>query len=162
MSSSNKKNLTYSQKKRAKMDYRKEYFKRNPGLFGCIWTCAYCKKPLIGKKSVVVDHIVALNNVMGQNAAYNLVASCERCNLKKSDTVNLSYVTRGFFSKAVDSILFTIQRIIIYIFVGIWYCIWGALKALATPLRSHSISVRILTLGLYAAALFFIVSSIVG
>ena len=32
---------SYSQRKRDKMDYRREYFKHNPGIFGCIWNCAY-------------------------------------------------------------------------------------------------------------------------
>ena len=46
------KQMTYSQKKRAKLDYRAVYFSHNPGLFGCIWFCAYCKKPIVGKQNV--------------------------------------------------------------------------------------------------------------
>lgn len=30
-------------------DYRSEYFKKNPGLLGCIWFCSQCGVPLKGK-----------------------------------------------------------------------------------------------------------------
>ncbi len=36
----------------------------------------------------MVDHIVPLNSVLGRNARYNLVASCNTCNLKKSDKID--------------------------------------------------------------------------
>lgn len=160
--SSKKKKMTYSQKKRSQLDYRREYFKHNPGLFGCIWTCAYCKRPLLGKSAVVVDHIVALNNVLGQNANYNLVAACQKCNSTKSDTVNLSYITRGFFSKAFDSILFAIQRFIIFIFVGIWYCLWYLLKAMVAPLRSPLISIRVIAFGVYGVLAYVLISNLAG
>lgn len=110
---------TYSQKKRDKMDYRKEYFKHNPGLFGCIWTCAYCHRPLVGKKNVEVDHIMPLNNVLGKNARYNLVAACSRCNKAKSDTVD-GRVALGYVSKIFEVIIFTIQKCVIVAFVAIW------------------------------------------
>lgn len=50
--------MTYSQKKRASFNYRNEYFKKNPGIYGNIWFCSQCGKILIGKHNVVIDHIV--------------------------------------------------------------------------------------------------------
>lgn len=97
-------NRSYSQKKRDKMNYRYEYFKHNPGLFGCIWSCAYCHRPIIGKKNVQVDHIMPLNNVLGRNAGYNLVAACPACNRRKSDKVD-GRVIEGYVSKINEDII---------------------------------------------------------
>ena len=47
------------------------------------WTCAYCGKHLEGKDAQA-DHILALENG-GENALYNLVAACGKCNGTKSD-----------------------------------------------------------------------------
>ena len=114
--------MSYSQKKRAKFDYRREYFKHNPGLFGCVWSCAYCHKPLLGKSNVDVDHIIPLNSPLGINARFNLVASCHKCNLQKSD--NFDYrSTIGYASKLLEVIIFTIQKVLIVLFVGIWWLV---------------------------------------
>ena len=49
--------MTYSQKKRASFNYRNEYFKKNPGIYGNIWFCSQCGKILIGKHNVyTVNH----------------------------------------------------------------------------------------------------------
>lgn len=114
--------MTYSQRKRAKMDYRAEYFQHNPGLFGCVWTCAYCHRPLLGRRNVSVDHILPLNSPLGRNTRFNLVAACRDCNLAKSDKIDYR-VVKGYTSKLFDSIVFTIQKIFILIFVGIWWLI---------------------------------------
>lgn len=95
---------TYSQRKRDKMNYRYEYLKHNPGVFGCIWSCAYCHKLIIGKQNLQVDHIMPLNNVFGRNAEYNLVAACPECNRKKSDKVD-GRVVLGYISKVNESII---------------------------------------------------------
>ena len=58
---SGKDTRSYSQRKRDEFDYRREYFKHNPGIFGCVWTCAYCHRPIVGKQNVQVDHIMPLN-----------------------------------------------------------------------------------------------------
>lgn len=92
------KQMTYSQKKRAKLDYRAVYFSHNPGLFGCIWFCAYCKKPIVGKQNVQVDHIMPLNNPLGMNRRFNLVAACPVCNNRKSDRVDYR-VAQGYVNK---------------------------------------------------------------
>lgn len=144
---------TYSQRKRDKFDYRREYFKHNPGIFGCIWTCAYCHKALIGRDNVVVDHIMPLNNVLGQNARFNLVAACQRCNSKKSDRVDYR-VGVGYFSKLLEMIVFTVQKILIISVVAVWTVIQkivkGALYLLVAPFRSGSIILKLIALIVYA------------
>lgn len=111
------KNLTYSQRKREKLDYRHEYFKNNPGLFGKIYFCAYCKRPLL-RKDVQVDHIMPLNNALGINTRYNLVAACGECNRKKSDKVD-GRVVIGYASKVTDTALYATQSAFIYAVYGI-------------------------------------------
>ncbi|MEY8334653.1 HNH endonuclease signature motif containing protein [Lachnospiraceae bacterium 47-T17] len=95
---------SYSQKKRDKMNYRYEYFKKNPGLFGCIWSCAYCHGLIIGKKNVQVDHVIPLNSVFGKNATYNLVAAHPSCNRRKSDKID-GRVAVGYISKLNEEII---------------------------------------------------------
>ena len=42
--------------------YRTEFLKYNPGLFGCLYFCVYCGKP-ITRKNMQVDHHIAINLV---------------------------------------------------------------------------------------------------
>lgn len=104
--------LTYSQRKREKMDYRQEYFRNNPGLFGKLYFCAYCKRPLF-RKDVQVDHIMPLNNALGRNVRYNLVAACATCNRNKSDKVD-GRVVIGYASKVTDTALYAVQNVFVY------------------------------------------------
>lgn len=122
---SQSKDLTYSQRKREKMDYRYEYFKRNPGLFGKIYFCAYCKRPLL-RKDVQVDHIMPLNNALGRNVRYNLVAACGNCNRRKSDKVD-GRVVIGYVSKATDTAMYAAQSAVVY-------TMYGALRVIAKVL----------------------------
>lgn len=126
---------SYSQKKREKFPYREMYFKHNPGLFGCIWTCAYCHRPLLGRNNVVVDHIIPLNSPLGRNATFNLVASCSECNLRKSDKIDYR-VPKGYVSKMLESTLFTIQRGIIFCFIGCWWILNAAWRGLIRVIQS--------------------------
>lgn len=119
------KDLTYSQRKREKMDYRYEYFKRNPGLFGKIYFCAYCKRPLL-RKDVQVDHIMPLNNALGRNVRYNLVAACGNCNRRKSDKVD-GRVVIGYVSKATDTAMYAAQSAVVY-------TVYGALRVITKVL----------------------------
>lgn len=98
-----KSGMTYAQKKRASYNYRNEYFKRNPGIYGNIWFCSQCGKLLIGKKNVVIDHIVPLNNVAGVNRSFNTVAICQKCNSSKSDKVDYR-VVKGYLAKVFEVI----------------------------------------------------------
>ncbi len=96
--------------KRNSYPYRKEYFKRNPGLFGTVWFCSQCGKPLIGKSNVIVDHIVPLKHG-GINRTFNCVAICSKCNLKKGAKVD-GRIVKGYASKILQSSLFTAQSVI--------------------------------------------------
>lgn len=93
---------------RASYDYRKEYFKQNPGLFGCVWFCSQCFRPLIGKKNVVIDHIRPLNKG-GRNHVSNCTACCVKCNSAKSDIVD-GRMYRGYVFKAFESTFFRANK----------------------------------------------------
>lgn len=93
---------------RRSYDYRGEYFKKNPGLFGCIWFCSLCHKPLIGKKNVEVDHIRPLNKG-GLNHVSNCTACCRECNRSKSDIVD-SRMYKEYTFKAFESMASTANR----------------------------------------------------
>ena len=86
---------------RASYNYRAEYFKRNPGLFGCVWFCSQCYKPLFGRKNVVIDHIIPLSRG-GRNHVSNCTAICKTCNLKKSDKVD-GRIVKGQVFKLFES-----------------------------------------------------------
>lgn len=96
------------QEYRRSYNYREEYFKRNPGLFGCIWFCSQCYKPLIGRKNVVIDHIVPLSKG-GRNHVSNCTAICQKCNRDKSDKID-GRIIKGQIFKAVESTAFRGQR----------------------------------------------------
>lgn len=93
---------------RQSYNYRSEYFKRNPGIFGCIWFCSQCFRPLIGRKNVVIDHIVPLSRG-GRNHVSNCTAICQKCNRAKSDKID-GRIVRGGIYKMFESTLFRGQR----------------------------------------------------
>lgn len=97
-----------TQLKREAYDYRAAYFKQNPGLFGCIWFCSQCYKPLFGKKNVVIDHIIPLAKG-GINHVSNCTACCRKCNAKKSDKVD-GRIVKGYAFKLIESNAFRAQR----------------------------------------------------
>ena len=157
------KSMSYSQKKRAQLDYREVYFSHNPGLFGCIWFCAYCKRPLIGKHNVQVDHIVPLNSPFCINKGFNLVSSCARCNQEKSDKVD-GRVPVGFGSKFIDFIVFSVQKILVISFVAAWTLVQKvislAVKMLLAPYRSGSYKLMIIATVAYFLV-FLVIKTIV-
>lgn len=51
-------------------NYRAEFLKHNKGLFGCLYFCAYCGRPLTRKK-MQVDHHIAVGRVQ-KNPLYKL------------------------------------------------------------------------------------------
>lgn len=80
-------------------NYRSEFFKHNNGPY----RCAYCGRR-ITSKDLEVDHLIPVSKakssrwarfILWMNAIYNvnnyrnLVASCKRCNRKKSDNMGL-------------------------------------------------------------------------
>lgn len=148
------KSMSYSQKKRASMpNYRDVYFSHNPGLFGCIWFCAYCKKAIVGKHNVEVDHIMPLDSPLGANKGFNLVSSCMECNRAKSNSVD-SRVPVGYASKFFDFVLFSIQKIFIIAFMGIYtllqLCIKWVIKVLVAPYKTGSFKIALIATIVYA------------
>jgi hypothetical protein len=132
------------------MDYRTEYFKHNPGLFGCVWKCAYCGKLLVGRGNVEVDHVTPLNNPLGQNARYNLVAACQRCNREKSDKFD-GRVAVGYASKIFDTIVFSIQKIFVIAFVAIWNVVcW----IVGLPFRMHNPLISCIAVVVYVLIIY--------
>lgn len=100
--------LTATQAKRAAYPYREMYFKKNPGIFGCIWICSQCYKPIFGKQNVVIDHIIPLAKG-GRNHVSNCTACCRTCNASKSDKVDYR-VVKGKIFKMVESNAYRAQR----------------------------------------------------
>lgn len=97
-----------TQEYRASYNYRQEYFKRNPGLFGCIWFCSQCYRPLFGKDQVVIDHIRPLNKG-GINHVSNCTACCRKCNAAKSDIVD-GRVLKGQIFKVFEQSFSNVNR----------------------------------------------------
>ena len=122
--------MTYSQKKRASFNYRNEYFKKNPGIYGNIWFCSQCGKILIGKHNVVIDHIMPLNNVAGVNRTFNTVAICQKCNSSKSDSVVKGYLAKLF--EVFTSHLPDALALVLSLIVSLAYQIFNLLFILVT------------------------------
>lgn len=118
-------------------DYREDYFKKNPGLFGCIWFCSQCGRPLFGRKQVQVDHIIPPSKFahkkydrkgnLVRNTSYvserlnttvNLVACCAKCNSKKSDRIDGIVTTRAVVGKVAETTAMTAQKGIVFTLVG--------------------------------------------
>lgn len=176
-----------TQEYRASYNYREEYFKKNPGLFGCIWFCSQCFRPLIGKHNVVVDHIRPLNKG-GLNHVSNCTACCPKCNSSKSDIVD-GRMYKGYVFKFFESNLFRANRGIgaaAGLGVGLaaatasagvragtkvgkyatksgGHIIGRLLKlgvgAISFPLRKGSFLSRLAFLGVYALLIFYFLSS---
>jgi hypothetical protein len=141
---------------RDEYDYRSEYFKRKPGLFGAVWFCSQCWKPLIGKDKVEVDHgfppsffakkkrnrhgqIVKNNSVLAKamNRPFNLVACCKECNRGKSDKIGVVTVKAGI-AQVIETVMFSAQRAVV-VGTGLalklsYFVISNGLKLLAKPL----------------------------
>lgn len=175
-----------TQEYRASYDYRAEYFKRNPGLFGCVWFCSQCFKPLIGKQNVVIDHIRPLNKG-GLNHVSNCTACCHSCNTKKSDIVD-GRMYRGYVFKFFESNLFRANRgvgAVAGLGLGLTAgavsatarvgskaakgtarfglksaarLLGGVLKAITFPLRKGSFTSRLMFLSVYALLLLYLLS----
>lgn len=126
-----------SQRKREAYNYRSAYFRKNPGLFGFIWFCSQCGIPMFGKENVQVDHIIPLAG-MGINRTINTVAICPKCNRAKSDKGG-KYVIKGMFAKVIETILFTLQKVSLYILILILrvlhYFVFGIIRLIRLPLE---------------------------
>ncbi len=137
--------------KRNSYPYRKEYFKRNKGLFGHIWFCSQCGKPLFGKSNIVVDHIMPLKHG-GVNRTFNCVAICEKCNAKKGAKVD-HRVLKGYIAKAFQSSLFFTQGAIGKV---IKLSAKGAGYALSAPFRGTTGKVKVIGAVFYIMVFIFL------
>ena len=96
--------------------YREDFFRANKGYKrnGKDYHCAYCGKKL-KKQKLEVDHVIAvdavkkrllpklfiiLTGIKNVNDPKNLVASCRRCNRKKSNKQGL-WVIRGYLGRNI-------------------------------------------------------------
>lgn len=168
---------------RESYNYRAEYFKRNPGIFGCVWFCSQCYKPLIGKKNVYIDHIVPLSQG-GLNRVSNCTAICRECNLRKSDKID-GRIIKGSMFKLLESSLFRTQRgagaaiavgagltagavnttarlgkgILCRGLHGVWAVAKTGVKAVTYPLRKGKFVSRLFFLALYTAAILYLLAN---
>lgn len=94
-------------------DYRRTFFKNNPGLFGTNkYQCVYCGK-IKDKKKIQVDHLIPVHrvkkrglgrllmkikNINDINSLKNLVPSCAKCNQRKSSKMGL-WLIKGILGK---------------------------------------------------------------
>lgn len=149
--------MTKSQRKRAAFNYRDGYFKKNPGLFGCIWFCSQCGIPLLGKSAVQVDHILPLAGI-GINRTINTVAACPRCNNLKSDKAGI-YSVKGGIAKIFEVIMFTAQKVFILAFVAalriIHFMLTGVIKLLCFPVAFSNGRAKVFVMIIYVVAVYY-------
>lgn len=168
---------------RQSYNYRAEYFKRNPGLFGRVWFCSQCGKPLFGKKNVYVDHIIPLAKG-GRNHVSNCTAICFKCNRDKSDKVdgriargylfkffesNTSRLNRGIGGAAMLGLGLTTGAVRGTAHAGAWgisklargtgAVVRGIFGAATFPIRNGSVLSRVLFIALYAIAILFLLKN---
>jgi hypothetical protein len=150
-----------SQRKRAAFDYRYEYFRKNPGLFGCIWFCGYCGIPIIGKSGVQVDHVIPLAG-MGINRTFNTIAACPRCNRLKSDKGGL-WIVRGSIAKVFEVVLFTTQKVVLQVLVAILRILHTIGRALISvlfaPIKYGSGTTKVILIFVYLIILLLLLKS---
>lgn len=120
---------SYSQRKRETMDYSREFYKKNPGIFGKYYICAYCKRILErGRDEIHIDHIMPLDSPLGMNATYNLVPSCATCNLRKSNKVDYR-VLMGYTAKFNGTLFYFVTG-------GLQWVAMTILKLIAVPISA--------------------------
>lgn len=168
---------------RQSYNYRAAYFKQNPGIFGHIWFCSQCGKPLFGRKNVYIDHIVPLAKG-GRNHVSNCTAICFKCNRDKSDKVdgrvvkgyifkffesNTSRLNRGVTGAAMLGVGLTagaargtaqagmwgISRVL----HGVGWAAGGVLRGITFPIRNGNLVSRLIFIALYTLAILFLLKN---
>ena len=136
--------MSKTQIKRNAYDYRRMYFKRNPGIRTGLkppkdrmWFCSQCHRPLIGKRNVQVDHIWALGKG-GINRTFNTVACCAKCNHKKAAKMG-HYLVMGEISKLIEAPTQGAQRVVD-----------ACLSVITSPMRHKEFAKRVIVICLYA------------
>jgi 5-methylcytosine-specific restriction endonuclease McrA len=107
--------------------YRKTFFDENDGPH----RCAYCGRRLRRADDIEVDHLIPVSRakssftvrtwlqicgILDVNDPKNLVASCRKCNRKKSDKMGL-WVVRGAIGRF--KLIWTIRDIIVILLVAL-------------------------------------------
>lgn len=101
--------MSNTKERRQSYAYRQEYLKHNKGLFGFLYFCSQCGRPLT-KDTLEVDHIVPLSK-KGVNHIVNCVAICHKCNQEKSNKLD-GTVYRGMLWKVLEEILICVCFIV--------------------------------------------------
>lgn len=105
--------MSTTKERRNAYAYRQEYLKHNKGLFGFLYFCSQCGRPLT-RKTLEVDHIVPLSK-KGVNHIVNCVAICHKCNQEKSNKIN-NTIYRGMLWKVLEEILICVSFIVTKVF----------------------------------------------
>lgn len=177
--SSNRSNALKDNYWRNSYNYREEYFKRNPGLFGFMWFCSQCGRPLFGKNQVQVDHIIPPSkfarkryNRNGElikntsfmaetmNNRFNLVATCAKCNRKKSDDIGLCTV-KGGVAKVFETVLFGTQRLLTLTGRVMYKGGKAAARKGAKEFKKKNTKGKIITIGVLVGLAFLVYSNFV-
>lgn len=153
---------SYGQKKRESFDYRTNYIKHNPGLFGSLYFCSQCLK-VLSRHEMEVDHIVPVSKWYAPNAVYNCCAICSTCNKKKSAKIKFGFdrnpnrsqrvhfaTTKGMIAKVLEELYIVIQKLLIWILKLLWSLGLSASRLLIAPLRTdRSILQKIVIVAVY-------------
>lgn len=140
--------MSTTKERRNAYPYRQEYLRHNKGLFGFLYFCSQCGRPLT-RNSLEVDHIVPISK-KGINHIVNCVAICHKCNQEKSNKID-NTIYRGMLWKVLEEILICISFIINKILSLIYFIIFFPIK------KAPSTPIKYLVLLLYVILLFIIV-----
>lgn len=139
---------SYGQKKRESYDYRTNYIKHNPGLFGSLYFCSQCMK-VMNVHEMEVDHIFPVSKFFAPNRVMNCTAICSRCNKIKSDKIRfgidhnedhskrLHFMTpKSMLAKLIEESYVYGQRGIVLAFRLGWNLFLALMRMLVAPLKT--------------------------
>lgn len=127
-------------------DYRTAYFKQNRGIFGYLYICSQCFKPMVNKQSIQVDHIIPPSRFARKrrswtfkdtgerrgtlissalNNTFNCVTICGPCNASKSNYMD-HRILKGVVAKMLELSLRTTQ-------LALTSTLWLSLNVLRLP-----------------------------
>lgn len=131
--------------KRKSFDYRRHYLKHNRGIFGSLYFCSQCLKPL-KEDEMEVDHIFPNSKWFSPNRTFNCVAICPACNKRKTDKIGWCTV-KGLIAKAIEELFIYTQRLVIAVLRMAIMIIFYLIRLLWSGLMSGS-PTRVLTSGI--------------
>ena len=133
-----------NQRKRQSFDYRGEYLKHHPGVFGRFYVCSQCGI-CVTKDKMEVDHVLPVSKWYGPNKTFNCVSTCVECNRLKSDKVGWCTV-RGFVFKLFEEIYILINRVSLMIYLCSCFTLFYIVELFVNNLTSRNFIKIILTL----------------